>query len=215
MRDKPKLEVCRGSLENYQIGTTPLPQNKEARANLFKKTSIWKLASLLKNIYLDSCKASLKIVGGLIWLDPNLKKSQISTTLFPLKPCVTKKEMLSQISTSLPTVGLNYKMNFSGLFFLYSYWYVIAIGMEMEGGRHFVRLEIKTRIVYNLIFHPWQSVHQQQQPLEHWFENWSWIVEIEIPPTRYHLVQSRRGRWQGNGVQIDFVTVFFHPDVTF
>ena len=53
----------------------------------------------------------------------------------------------------------------------------------MEEGRYFVRLEIKTRIVYNLIFHPWQSVHQQQQPLEHWFENWSWIVEIEIPPT--------------------------------
>ena len=41
MRDKRKLEVCRGSLENYQIGTThPLPQNKEASANHFKKTSI-------------------------------------------------------------------------------------------------------------------------------------------------------------------------------
>ena len=39
MRDKPKLEVCRGSLENYQIGTTPLPQNKEAFQKDFKFTN--------------------------------------------------------------------------------------------------------------------------------------------------------------------------------
>ena len=103
MRDKPKLEVCRGSLENYQIGITPLPQNKEA----FRKDFNFKNGFLAeKNITGKLRKQSKNSRRSyLIRFQP--RKSQIFTTLFPLKQCDTKTDILSQISTSLPTVGLN------------------------------------------------------------------------------------------------------------
>ena len=120
-RDKPKLEVCRGSLENYQIGIThPLPSNKKAFQKDFNSKNGFLAEKNLTRKLQKQSKNSRR--SYLIRSQPC--KSQIFTTLFPLKPCDTKTEMLSQISTSLPTVGLNWKINFSGQFFLYSYWCV-------------------------------------------------------------------------------------------